>query len=98
MEYEADHMALYLMKRANYDIKTWSTTIDLLTRDEKNNRIQESNRIENSHPNTRDRVKAILRHMPEVEKAFEEKYEVKKGSTIQNITEYILNWIGVLFT
>ena len=98
MEYEADQMALYLMKRANYNIQTWSTTLKLLAVNKQGREIREEEKMTNEHPLTRNRVRAVTRHLSTVEKAFEEKYKVAEESTYQKIADYINSWIAVLFT
>ena len=97
MEYEADLMALYLMERANYNMQTWSTTLDLLRTDKEGYRIKEDTKS-NDHPLIYARMKAVKRHLSVVEKAFEEKYEVAEESTYQKIADYVNSWISVLFT
>ena len=98
MEYEADYMALYLMKRANYDIHTWSNTIHLLATNEDGVELMEQELLQNSHPLTEDRVDAINMRIKEVEKAFEEKYVTAEVNTYEEVVDYVKSWISVLFT
>ena len=98
MEYEADYMALYLMKRANYDIHTWSNTMHLLITNKEGVETKEYETLKSSHPLTEDRVDAINLHIKEVEKAFEEKYVTAKVDKYEELVDYVKSWISVLFT
>ena len=98
MEYEADYMALYLMKRANYDIHTWPETIQLLITNEDGIEMIEFGSLNRSHPLIGDRVEAIEEHIKGVEKDFEEKYVTAKMDVYEEIVDYVKSWVSVLFT
>ena len=91
-------MALYLLKRANYDIQTWPTTLDLLRTDKDGYKMQETERLESSHPMTFSRIREVKKHIDEVNLAFNEKYQVAGHNYVQEFADSIMNWIRILFT
>ena len=98
MEYEADYMALYLMKRANYDITSWSKTLRLLITNEKGVERNETMTSNSTHPLTEDRVDMIEKRIKEVEEAFEGRYVTAKVDVYKDWSDYIKSRISVLFT
>ena len=102
MEYEADHIAMYLLKRANYDIHTWPLTLGglYLLEDNKENSTMDLTFME-THPKTLDRVNAVKSHLDEVESAFLKKYDVEVAEEpveVVSIVDMAKNWVYALFT
>ena len=76
-EYEADYMALFLLKRSGYDPSSMITTIGLLdmNKDEEGI-ISVLSQAINTHPLVDNRVSSLQDNIFKFEKTFQSKYEV----------------------
>lgn len=97
MEYEADHIAMYLLKRANDNIHTWLLTLAGLSLLEGN---QTDSTIDltfmETHPKTLDRAGAVKSHLEEVESIFIKKYDVEvveESVEVKVVVDMTKNWI-----
>ena len=105
-ESEADFLALYLLKRAGYDINTWPNVLNNLTDEvEFNTPLMKMMKTVNSdHPLIEDRVEKIKEEIPIVEEDFKTKYDVEEKSLSETVTrpvnvviDTVLQWSRLLF-
>ena len=106
-ESEADFLAMYLLKRAGYDIHTWPDVLSHLddTNGIDSRLMKMTITAQSDHPLTEDRVKQINEEIPIVEKDFKTKYEVEKKSLAETavtkpmnmVIDTVLQWSRLLF-
>ena len=76
-EYEADYMALFLLKRSGYDPSSMITTIGLLDMNKDEEGIMSVlTQAINTHPLVDNRVSNLQDNIFKFEKTFQSKYEV----------------------
>ena len=106
-ESEADFLAMYLLKRAGYDIHTWP---DVLSNIDDVNGIDSklmkmTITAQSDHPLIEDRVKQINEEIPIVEEDFKTKYDVEEKSLAEKavtrpmnvVFDTVLLWNRLLF-
>ena len=106
-ESEADFLAMYLLKRAGYDIHTWPDGLSHIddTNGIDSRLMKMTITAQSDHPLTEDRVKQINEEIPIVEKDFKTKYEVEKKSLAETavtkpmnmVIDTVLQWSRLLF-
>ena len=106
-ESEADFLAMYLLKRAGYDIHTWPEVLSHIddTNGIDSRLMKMTITAQSDHPLTEDRVKQINEEIPIVEKDFKTKYEVEKKSLAETavtkpmdmVIDTVLQWSRLLF-
>lgn len=88
-ESEADFLALYLLKRAGYDIMTWPNVLNNISDETEFNTslMKLVKTAQSDHPLIEDRVERVKKEIPIVEEDFKTKYEVEKKSLLETVTQ-----------
>lgn len=88
-EAEADFMALYLLKRAGYDINLFGETLRMLNTSDLSAGTLKFFAMFEDHPSIPDREKCIDMSIAQVEKDFEENYCVEEKKLQDTISKSV---------